>query len=261
MSFPIKIRNYRFSKKLGNGTFGKVKRKCILKPNPFSRLQRSNKPQSGDQNSEQKAHQAAGCLWKSQTRDQSAPTFQPPTHHQALWVRRHFVGHLYRARIRCRWWAIWFDLQEGKSKCTKHTELVTLVGWTGSKTYFPVDHLGDRVLSPPQNDPSRPQAGEFVVRRGQQYQADWLWSCKLYAGRHVPQHCVWVSQLCRSRSHLGAELRWLRSRCVVLWGHSLRYGLRLVTVRRRPFGSVVLEDQRGQIFLAELHLSGRAWSN
>jgi len=28
MSLPVKIGNYRFERNLGNGTFGKVKRKC-----------------------------------------------------------------------------------------------------------------------------------------------------------------------------------------------------------------------------------------
>ena len=29
MSLPVKIGNYRFERNLGNGTFGKVKRKCL----------------------------------------------------------------------------------------------------------------------------------------------------------------------------------------------------------------------------------------
>ena len=32
MSLPIKIGNYRFERNLGNGTFGKVKRKWTLLP-------------------------------------------------------------------------------------------------------------------------------------------------------------------------------------------------------------------------------------
>lgn len=60
MSFAIKIGNYRFSKNLGDGNFGKVKRKePTAKPN-FSRIQRVNWPQSRDQNSKPKAYQTTG---------------------------------------------------------------------------------------------------------------------------------------------------------------------------------------------------------
>ena len=34
MSLPVKIGNYRFERNLGNGTFGKVKRKCDVPPGP-----------------------------------------------------------------------------------------------------------------------------------------------------------------------------------------------------------------------------------
>lgn len=83
MSFHIKIGNYRFSKNLGNGSFGKVKSKSV--PSPLvSGIQRRYWAQGGHQDHEQEEDQGLGRLREDQERNQSAPFVQPPAHSEAL---------------------------------------------------------------------------------------------------------------------------------------------------------------------------------
>ena len=68
----IRIGQYRFSKNLGNGSFGKVKSKSNTPFNintlKYSGIPRVNRAQSGNQNFKQEKDQAIRCLRESEKR-------------------------------------------------------------------------------------------------------------------------------------------------------------------------------------------------